>query len=75
MFWIQDKGKKNNSSYCLYYAETVDDIQKLPTDKNVRTQDINNDSTINDKCSIGSECLCIGNGNLYVLTSSGWKMI
>lgn len=73
MFWIQQTGtKNNNSAYRLFYAESDDDIDFLPTNLVEGTQDTG-DTVANQKCSIGSECLCLSSGLLYVLSSSGWN--
>ena len=73
MFWIQKTGTKNdNSAYRLFYAETDSDIALLPTNLVKGTQD-NGDTVANQTCSLGSECLCLSTGELYVLSTSGWN--
>ena len=73
MFWIQKTGTKNdNSAYRLFYAETDSDIDLLPTNLAEGMQ-TNGDTVANQKCSLGSECLCLSDGLLYVLSSSGWN--
>ena len=73
MFWIQQTGtKNNNSAYRLFYAEYENDINFLPTDKQVGMQ-TNGNTVANQKCSLGSECMVLETGMLYVLSSSGWN--
>ena len=73
MFWIQQTGTNhNNSAYRLFYAETDSDIALLPTNLVEGTQD-NGDTVANQTCSLGSECLCLSTGELYVLSTSGWN--
>lgn len=76
MFWIQQTGTgHNNSNYRLFYAEKESDVTDLmPTDKVEGTQ-TNGDSVANKKCAIGSECLVLETGNLYILSSEGWKAV
>lgn len=75
MFWIQENGKdKNNRDYRLFYAEFASDLPLLPTDKKEGTQ-VDGNSSANYKCALGSECLCIENSNLYILTPSGWTEV
>lgn len=72
MFWIQENGlNKNNTGYKLFYAESISDITLLPTHTKEGSQE-GYDSTANHKCALGSECYCIENNILYVLTTSGW---
>ena len=72
MFWIQENGlNKNNTGYKLFYAEFENDIILLPTNVKDGSQE-GHDSTANHKCALGSECYCIENNILYVLTTSGW---
>ena len=73
MFWIQKTGTKNdNSAYRLFYAEYENDINFLPTDKQVGMQ-TNGNTVANQKCSLGSECMVLETGMLYVLSTSGWN--
>lgn len=75
MFWVQENGlNKNNTGYKLFYAELESDIALLPTHSKEGLQD-GHDSTANHKCALGSECLCIENSNLYILTTSGWTEV
>ena len=75
MFWIQQTGNaNNNSSYRLFYAETEGDIALMPTHENVGTQN-NGDTVANQKCSLGSECLCLSSGDLYILSTTGWNAV
>ncbi len=75
MFWIQETGtNKNNPNYKLFYAETKADIDFMPTDKRNGTQN-NDDTTSNKTCALGSECLVIDAGSLYILTTSGWQEV
>ena len=75
MFWIQENGlNKNNTGYKLFYAEFTSDISELPTDKKEGTQ-TSGDTVSNKVCALGSECLCIENANLYILTTSGWTEV
>ena len=75
MFWIQQTGTNhNNSAYRLFYAETDSDIALLPTNLVEGTQD-NGDTVANQICSLGSECLCLSTGELYVLSTSGWNVM
>ncbi len=72
MFWIQENGiNKNNIGYKLFYAEFESDISILPTNKKVGNQ-VSGDTVVNKVCALGSECYCIENNILYVLTTSGW---
>lgn len=74
-YWIQETGTNhNNSSYRLFYAETPDDISLMPTNLQDGNQ-LNGDTVSNQKCSLGSECLCISTGSLYILTNSGWQEV
>lgn len=75
MFWIQEMGSKNNNSaYRLFYAEYESDISLLPTSQ-TQGQQSNGDTVANQKCALGSECLCIDTGDVFVLTTSGWQLI
>lgn len=75
MFWIQETGiNKNNPNYKLFYAESKSDIDNMPTDIKQGTQE-NGDTVSNHLCSVGSECLCIDEGTLYILTTSGWTEV
>ncbi len=75
MFWIQETGTKHNyPNYRLFYAEEVSDISKLPTNTTDGTQE-GTDTVVNSKCALGSECICIANTTLYILTSKGWKEV
>lgn len=67
MFWIQQTGSKhNNSNYRLFYAETENDINNLPTQTQKGSQD-DGDTVANSTCTAGSECVVIATGNVYVL--------
>ena len=73
MFWIQQTGSNhNNSGYRLFYAELESDLSLMPTNKQEGKQD-NGDSIANKKVALGSECLVLETGNLYILSSNGWK--
>ena len=66
-YWIQRTGTNhNNSAYRLFYAETEDDINNLPTQTQKGLQ-VNDDTVANATCAAGSECVVIATGNVYVL--------
>lgn len=75
MFWVQETGiNKNKPNYKLFYAETKSDIELMPTNIKQGTQ-TNGDIVSNQICGLGSECLCIDGGVLYILTTSGWTEV
>lgn len=72
MFWVQETAtNKNNAGYKLFYAEYLNDIDLMPTNAKKGTQE-NGDTVANHVCSLGSKCLCLENGNYYILSTSGW---
>ncbi|RKJ61160.1 hypothetical protein [Roseburia sp. 1XD42-69] len=75
MFWIQEVAtNKNNVGYKLFYAETLHDIDLMPTNVKKGIQE-NGDTVANHICSLGSECLCLENGVRFILSNSGWKKV
>lgn len=75
MFWIQQTSTgHNNSGYRLFYAEKEADLALMPTDKLDGTQ-TNGDSVANKRVALGSETLVLETGNLYILSSEGWKAV
>ena len=75
MFWVQETAtNKNNAGYKLFYAETLNDIDLMPTNEKKGTQE-NGDTVANHICSLGSKCLCLENGDYYILSTSGWSRI
>lgn len=75
MFWIQQTGTNhNNSNYRLFYVDKEQDINSMPTDKTEGTQD-NGDTVANKTVALGSEALVLETGNLYILSSEGWKAV
>ncbi|MEY8425315.1 hypothetical protein AALB52_21895 [Lachnospiraceae bacterium 38-14] len=75
MYWIQETGtNKNSPGYRLFYAETIQDINLMPTNLKKGSQD-NGDTVANQVCSLGSECLCLENSGHYILSNSGWTKI
>lgn len=75
MYWIQEIAtNKNNSGYRLFYAEKLIDINLMPTNLKKGIQE-NGDSVANHLCSLGSECLCLENGERFILSNSGWTKV
>lgn len=75
MFWVQETAtNKNNAGYKLFYAEALHDIDLMPTNEKKGTQE-NGDTVANHICSLGSKCLCLENGNYYILSTSGWLRV
>lgn len=75
MFWVQETAtNKNNAWYKLFYAETLHDIDLMPTNEKKGTQE-NGDTVANHICSLGSKCLCLENGDYYILSTSGWSRV
>lgn len=75
MFWVQETAtNKNNAGYKLFYAETLHDIDLMPTNEKKGTQE-NGDTVANHICSLGSKCLCLENGDYYILSTSGWSRV
>ncbi len=75
MYWVQETAtNKNNPGYRLFYAEKLIDINLMPTNLKKGIQE-NGDSTANHLCSLGSECLCLENGERFILSNSGWTKV
>lgn len=75
MYWIMENGKnKNNKDYKSYMADDVADIADLPTNKEIGKV-MENDSTANMMCSLGSDCLCLSDSSVWILGSNGWVQV
>ena len=74
MNWIQNSGNEHNAAWKRFYCDASDDIAALPTaiDKGSKDKCVND--TDRECCAIGSECVSLAEGKLYVLNSeSSWE--
>ena len=76
-YWIQETANNHNiSGYKLFYCDYVSDIDKLPRFK-IDGEIQEDDSTASYPCSYGSECVCLENGNKYILgkSTNKWRKV
>lgn len=60
--WISPKDQVSNSKEKTFYADTVSDVANLPTEES--------------EVAIGSTCLVIATGDVYMLNSSRtWEVL
>lgn len=75
MYWIQNSGNGHNAAWKRFYCDTGDDITALPTMTDKGSEDKCVDDTDREICAIGSECISLGEGKLYVLNSeNSWEV-
>ena len=76
MYWLDTSQKYIGSpAQQSFYADTVDDIQNLPTSTKEGVKQ-GTDSTSYRKTAKGSSCFVIGSSEVYMLNSNDeWKSI
>lgn len=68
MYWINENNPDMRGNCKAFYADSVDDISKLPTSTRMGVQQ-GNDNVSCQKVAKGSSCLVLGGSKYYILNS------
>lgn len=75
-YWIQETSNNHNmSDYRLFYCDRITDIDKLPK-FGIEGEQQENDTISHKPCAYGSECKCLQNSSLYILSkdTNEWEI-
>ena len=68
MIMLHQMADRPNCNYAEFFCDYLSEIDLLPT----TTTKGNGDYKLYEPCVIGSSCYCFENGEVYLLSSSGW---
>lgn len=73
-YWIHEAGNKNSSLWRFFMCDYSSDIKNLPlADRDGQPQ--LNDTVCKNRCSPGSQCLCLEDNSIYILGKDTNKWI
>ncbi len=73
-YWIHEAGNRNSSLWRFFMCDFVSDLKNLPTAKKDGQPQLN-DTVCKNRCTPGSQCLCLEDGSVWLLGKDTDKWI